>query len=256
MVIETLHRHAEMIQLNPLVIDFRQCEPSRDAPTDEFYCTWYELTDSIKYLPGISSKVSYKACFYDLPTGIQTHVYAPTGLDIQEKWSVAGNMPGEQRERVELGLIDALREGLYLREDVNMSCNTLTARFVRKTLERAHETLVERLILRADLMRARFANMQQSPEISSPYHSTSIPGSESSQAQVSVVPRNQITSRSYHHEPGFSSSHREYQPYRPRLPEELHEGSREVPVPLPLRPRLRILNMESVPLYKQMLELE
>ncbi|KAI1934003.1 hypothetical protein LOZ66_006096 [Ophidiomyces ophidiicola] len=156
-VIETLHQHAEMIELNPLVIKHERCKPMATAPADEFHCIWYELTDKIHYLPGgiICGNISYKACFHDLPRGLQTHVYAPTGLDIKEKWTVGGNMPGEPREPVELGLTDAPREGLYLREDVDMRCNILSTNFVKKTLKKAHSVLIDRLILKADILRQR-----------------------------------------------------------------------------------------------------
>lgn len=156
-VIETLHQHSEMIELNPLVIKHGRCKPPPNAPADEFHCIWYELTDKVHYLPGgiLSGNVSYKACFHDLPQGLQTHVYAPTGLEIKEKWSVGGNMPGEPREPLELGLTDAPREGLYLREDVDMRCNILATNFVRRTLKKAHSVLVERLIVKADIIKQR-----------------------------------------------------------------------------------------------------
>ncbi|KAL2216439.1 hypothetical protein M432DRAFT_62264 [Thermoascus aurantiacus ATCC 26904] len=156
-VVETLHSHSEMIELNPLVIHHARCKPPPSAPPDEFHCIWYELTDKISYLPGdvLTGNVNYKACFYDLPRGLQTHVYAPAGLDIRDKWSVCGNMPGEPREPVELGLIDAPREGLYLREDVDMRCNIVITNFVKKTLKRAHAVLVERLIVKADILKEK-----------------------------------------------------------------------------------------------------
>ncbi|EEP80065.1 conserved hypothetical protein [Uncinocarpus reesii 1704] len=156
-VIETLHQHSDMIQLNPLVIKHERCNPPPNAPADEFHCIWYELMDKIHYLPGgmLSGHVSYKACFYDLPRGLQTHVYAPTGLDIKDKWSICGNMPGEPREPVELGLTDAPREGLYLREDVDMRCNIFVTSFVKKTLRKAHAVLVERLVVKADILKQR-----------------------------------------------------------------------------------------------------
>ncbi|WEW61153.1 hypothetical protein PRK78_006643 [Emydomyces testavorans] len=156
-VIETLHQHSEMIELNPLVIKHERCKPPPIAPADEYHCVWYELTDKIHYLPGglISGNVSYKACFYDLPRGLQTHVYAPTGLDIKEKWSVGGNMPGEPREPVELGLTNAPKEGLYLREDVDMRCNILATSFVKKTLKKAHSVLIDRLVFKADILKQR-----------------------------------------------------------------------------------------------------
>ncbi|KAE8132825.1 hypothetical protein BDV38DRAFT_260314 [Aspergillus pseudotamarii] len=152
-VVEALHNHSEMIQLNPLVIRHERCRPPPFAPADEFHCIWYEMTDRISYLPGglVQGNVSYAGCFYDLPRGLQTHVYAPTGLDIREKWSVCGNMPGEPREPVELGIPDAPREGLYLREDVNMRSQIWATAFVKRTLKRAHAVLVDRLVIKADL---------------------------------------------------------------------------------------------------------
>ncbi|RHZ73126.1 hypothetical protein CDV55_108647 [Aspergillus turcosus] len=127
------------------------------APADEYHAIWYELTDRISYLPGgiLRGNVSYKGCFHDLPRGLQTHVYAPTGLDIRDKWTVCGNMPGEPREAIELGLPEAPREGLYLREDVQMRCQIWATSFVKKTLKKAHATLVDRLIIKADLLKER-----------------------------------------------------------------------------------------------------
>jgi hypothetical protein len=148
-----LHSHGEMIELNPLVIRHEKCKPPPSANSEEFHCIWYELTDRITYLPGIKGQISYKACFHDLPRGLQTHVYAPAGLDIKEKWSIGGNEPGEEREVIELGLgnLGVPREGLYLREDIDMNCNMFLTGFVKKTLNKAHGVLVERLVVKADL---------------------------------------------------------------------------------------------------------
>ncbi|EEH22809.1 hypothetical protein PABG_05020 [Paracoccidioides brasiliensis Pb03] len=156
-VISTLHAHSEIIELNPLVVSHKRCKAPPNAPPDEFHCIWYELTDNIQYLPGgiIKGNITYKACFHDLPRGLQTHIYAPTGLDIRNRWSVNGNMPGEPREPVELGLPNVPREGLYLREDVDMRCNIFAAGFVRKTLKEAHAVLVERLVVKADLLKGK-----------------------------------------------------------------------------------------------------
>lgn len=57
-------------------------------------------------------------------------------------------MPGEPREPRELG-IDAPREGLYLREEIDMRCNFLMASFVKKTLRKAHHVSSERIIAHA-----------------------------------------------------------------------------------------------------------
>ncbi|KAM0284719.1 hypothetical protein ACHAQH_001874 [Verticillium albo-atrum] len=150
-VLGFLHNHLEMIDLNPLIKERHPIPPPPHASADEQACVWYSLTDEISYLPGIpaaSSAVSYTCAFHDLPTGLQTHCYAPMGLDIRDRWSVAGTLPGETPEKRELGL-DAPSQGLYLREDVDMRCNMLMTGFVKKTLKRSHGQLVNKLAEKA-----------------------------------------------------------------------------------------------------------
>lgn len=152
-----LHNHDEMIELNPLVIEHHPVKTPRDAPKDEFLdCAWHEMTDRISYLPGgiVKGKVTYKGCFHDLPNGLQTHVYAPMSLDIREKWTVCGALPGEPEEARELGL-NTPRRGLYLREDGEMKCNMLVTSFVRKNLDNSHKVLVERILAKAERIQAQ-----------------------------------------------------------------------------------------------------
>jgi hypothetical protein len=113
----------------------------------------------VKYLPGnlANGSVSYHAVFHDLPDGLQTHVYAPLGLDIRAKWSVGGSLPGEPKQPVELGL-GIPREGLYLREDVKMKCNIMMLSFVKKTFKESHSKLVDRLVEKAHIIESKIAN--------------------------------------------------------------------------------------------------
>lgn len=147
-----LHNHEQMIRLNPLVLRLERSTPPTHAPEDEHDCTWYEITDQINYIPGGLAKgeVTYKACFNDLPDGIQTHVYAPAGLELREKWSVGGSEPGEKRkEPRELGL-DVPREGLYIKEDVDMRCSIFLTAFVKKNLSKSHKAVLEKVGALAD----------------------------------------------------------------------------------------------------------
>ena len=152
-VIATLYDHTEMIDLNPLVIERHPVKPPAKATPEEYHCLWYEITDRVQYLPGgmVSGKVSYNACFHNLPQGLQTHVYAPLGLDIKNKWSLGGTLPGEPKEPMELG-IGVPKNGLWLREDVEMKCNVVMTSFVKRTLKKAHATLVARLVEKAHLL--------------------------------------------------------------------------------------------------------
>lgn len=149
--VDELHDHGMMIKLNPLVINYERTTPHNNAPADEYHCTWYEITDRVSYLPGVKGQVKYKACFFDRPIGLQTHCYAPTGLDIKAKWSIGGNMPGEPREARELG-VDTPRDGLYLREEVDMRCNIVMTSFVKKNLKNAHKVLVDRLLKKVEFV--------------------------------------------------------------------------------------------------------
>lgn len=151
-VLDVLHNHLEMIDLNPLVKERHPIKPPADAPDDELKCIWYSLTDRITYLPGglASGDISYTCAFHDIPEGIQTHCRAPLNVDIRDKWTLCGTLPGERAEPVELG-IGAPATGLYIREDVDLRCNILMTGFVKKNLKKSHATLVDHLVEKARL---------------------------------------------------------------------------------------------------------
>ena len=160
-VLEALYDHMAMIDLNPLVEECHFIKPPADATPEEYHCRWYQMTDKINYLPvGLySGRVTYNACFHNLADGLQTHVYAPLGLNIKGRWTVGGSLPGEPRMAVELGLGMPMC-GLWLREDVNMKCNIVMTKFVRKTLTKAHARLVDRLLIKAQLAEIRAYNAE------------------------------------------------------------------------------------------------
>lgn len=157
LAIALLQNHKEMIELNPLVIDHHPIKAPKNAAADEFFAVWHEMTDRVQYVPGMgklaSSKVSYKGVFHDMPWGLQTHIYAPLGLDIRDKWQIRGNQPGEPREVRELGDTAPL-DGLYLKEEVDMTCPRMMVGFVKKNLVNAHAVLVDRLMKKAELLDA------------------------------------------------------------------------------------------------------
>lgn len=153
-VLAFLHNHLEMIDLNPLV---KERHPIRTPPQrmteDEKDCVWYSLTDRIDYLPGgkVSGDISYSCAFHNLQNGVQTHCFAPLGVDIREKWTLCGSLPGEPPEPVELGL-GAPSSGLYIREDCDLRCNLLMTSFVKKNLKRSHATLVQHLVQKSQIV--------------------------------------------------------------------------------------------------------
>lgn len=159
-VLETLHTHTEMIDLNPLVQERHPIKPPAKASPEEYHCQWYEITDKVQYLPGglYSGSVSFNACFHDLADGIQTHVYAPMGLEIRGRWTIGGSLPGEPQAPVEIGK-GIPPTGLYLREDSNVKCNILMAGIVKRNLKHSHAALIARIIARAQMQDATQTNV-------------------------------------------------------------------------------------------------
>ncbi|KAK4693705.1 hypothetical protein P7C71_g3746, partial [Lecanoromycetidae sp. Uapishka_2] len=149
-VLETLHNHTEMIDLNPLVMERHPIRPPKEATPEEITCAWYQITDKVNYLPGglYSGSVTFKGCFHNLPNGLQTHIHAPAGLEMKGRWTLGGSLPGEPREAVELGA-NIPKTGLWLKEDVDMRCNFVMTSFVKGTTKKAHGTLVSRLMEKA-----------------------------------------------------------------------------------------------------------
>ena len=158
-VLETLHNHVEMIDLNPLVTERHPIKPPSEATAEEYHCQWYSITDKVNYLPGglYSGSVTFNACFHDLPDGLQSHIYAPMGLNMKGRWTLGGSLPGEPRQAVEIGL-GVPKTGLWLREDVEMKVNVVMGGFVKKTTKKAHGTLVQRLVEKAHLIEAEAHN--------------------------------------------------------------------------------------------------
>ncbi|KAK5660239.1 hypothetical protein OQA88_12775 [Cercophora sp. LCS_1] len=152
-VLEFLHDHQEMIDLNPLVKERHPIAPPPHCPPDELSCVWYSLTDKISYLPGdlITGDVTYTCAFTDLKNGLQTHCYAPAGLRIRDRWTLNGSLPDEEPEPAEPG-IGAPRTGLYIREDVDMKCNVILTTFVKRTLKKSHALLIDRLKAKAEIL--------------------------------------------------------------------------------------------------------
>ena len=161
LAIDILHSHSEVITLNPLVLEHKPIKAPRDAASDEFYSTWYEITERIQYIPGLgkmgSGKISFNGCFHDMPWGLQTHIYAPMNIDLRNKYRIAGNQPGvEAPEQLEMGLgaLGAPTDGLYLREDIEIKCNVTMVSFVKSQLKTASKEMVSRIIKKAELLDA------------------------------------------------------------------------------------------------------
>ncbi|KAH4238516.1 hypothetical protein HBI64_030910 [Parastagonospora nodorum] len=158
-VLDMYKDHMAMIDLNPLVVERFKCKPPTYTPAEEYFAAWYTIKDKVSYLPGglAQGSVSYHACFHDTPEGLQTHVYAPLGLDIRGKWSVGGSLPGEPKETAKKG-VNTPRHGIYIREDVTMTCSSLLMGFVKRTFKDSHAALVEKLVEKAHLLESNFAN--------------------------------------------------------------------------------------------------
>ncbi|KZL64234.1 nacht and wd40 domain protein [Colletotrichum incanum] len=161
LAIDILHSHSEVITLNPLVLNHKPIKAPRDAASDEYYSTWYEISQRIQYIPGIgkigSGKISFNGCFHDMPWGLQTHTYAPMNIDIRIKYRIDGNQPGiEPPQPPEIGMagLGVPADGLYLREDIEIRCNVTMVSFVKAQQKAASKEMVSRIIKKAELLDA------------------------------------------------------------------------------------------------------
>lgn len=157
LAVDLLHNHSEIIELNPLVIGHHPIKAPPKAPADEYYSTWYDIQQRIQLIPGTgkvgSSKISFNGVFHDIPNGLQTHIYAPGGIDLRHNYSIGGNQPGEAPQVKELGS-GAPTSGLYLKEDVEIRCNMVMINFVKKELRSSTDVLTARLVKKAELIDA------------------------------------------------------------------------------------------------------
>lgn len=71
--------------------------------------------------------------------------------EVDANSGVCGNAPGEPREPAELGS-NAPRDGLYIKEELDLRCNMLMTGFVKSNLKKSHAVVVEKIIARAGQM--------------------------------------------------------------------------------------------------------
>ncbi|KAJ2965924.1 hypothetical protein NQ176_g10387 [Zarea fungicola] len=159
LALDILHSHSEVITLNPLVLSHKPIAAPRNASADEYYSTWYEITERVKVIPGIgkfgSGQISFNGCFHDMPWGLQTHIYAPMSIDLRNKYRIGGNQPGvEPPEQRELGMesLGIPTTGLYLRQEAEIKCNIAMMSFVKSELKKACQDMVDRIIKKAELL--------------------------------------------------------------------------------------------------------
>lgn len=237
LAIDFLHSHGEIIELNPLVTGHEAIKAPRDAPADEFYSTWYEISQRIQYIPGIgkmgSGAIKFRGVFHDLPFGLQTHTYAPANVDLRNKWQICGNQPGEPPEPKELGS-GAPPEGLYIREDVEIKANVAMVGFVKKEMKAAAKTMVERLVKKAELLDSgALQGLMQNGMLKTvnpadrTYGSPRLSASQPSPTQAYQMPPSPLRS------PSFARNSHYTHPNQPQVPPQQLLGQNNVVMELP-----------------------
>jgi hypothetical protein len=170
LALDLLQSHQEIIKLNPLVLDVKPISAPRNASADEYYSTWYEITERVQVMPGLGKmggkQIVFNGCFHDMPWGVQSHIYAPLNIDMRNRYRIAGNQPGEPPETRELGLeaLGAPKEGLYLREDIEIKCNISLISFVKAQGKAASKEMIARMIRKAELLDQGVLKAMMSPD--------------------------------------------------------------------------------------------
>lgn len=133
-----LRDHEAMIQLNPLTFEQKVIEPPSFASAEEQSFKWYEVRDHIHYLP--CGSIDYQTGFCDGEDGLETHTYAPMGVQIVSLWTVTGP---EKLE--EVGMDEDTEFDVYLREDVELTCSFVLRSSIQWTMMNSHREMAKRL---------------------------------------------------------------------------------------------------------------
>ena len=88
LAVDLLHSHDEFIKLNPLVTGVKAIEAPRNAAADEYFSNWYEISELLSVGLGMKKKVSFNGVFHNQPWGLQTHVFAPGGVEMRNKYRI------------------------------------------------------------------------------------------------------------------------------------------------------------------------
>ncbi|KAL3479223.1 hypothetical protein BJX99DRAFT_86562 [Aspergillus californicus] len=153
LALSILHSHSEIITLNPLVLTHTPIKAPRDAPADEYYSTWYEITERVQYIPGVgkigSGKISFKACFHDETWGIRAHTYAPMSIDLRAVYRLVEPVGLDSHIQGQ-----GQGQGLLLEQEVTIECNRTLISFVKGQMKASTKVLVDRFIKKAELLDA------------------------------------------------------------------------------------------------------
>ncbi|KAL4746796.1 hypothetical protein BDW72DRAFT_28312 [Aspergillus terricola var. indicus] len=163
LAIDILHSHSEIITLSPLVLSHHPVKAPRNAPAEEYYLTWYEITERVQYVPGMgrlgSGKISFKGCFHDEAWGLVTHVYAPLGIDLRHRYRIVDST---DESVLDSGAKESpptpgeAGKSLYLSVDTDMECNITLMPLVKGQQRAALKALIDRFVKKAELLDAGF----------------------------------------------------------------------------------------------------
>ncbi|KAL4737209.1 hypothetical protein BDV11DRAFT_192260 [Aspergillus similis] len=163
LAIDILHSHSEIITLSPLVLSHQPVRAPRNAPAEEYYLTWYEITERVQYVPGMgrlgSGKISFKGCFQDKDWGLMTHVYAPLGIDLRHRYRIVDSADESLLGSGAEGsppTPDEAGKGLYLCVDTELECNITLMPLVKGQQRDGLKALIDRLVKKAELLDAGF----------------------------------------------------------------------------------------------------
>lgn len=142
-VIEILHNHVAMIDLNPLVVERHPITPPDSANGDELLWKWYRIHDGLQ-----SGYVKYDAGFHDLEDGLETQAYAPLGVQSKNRWTIGVETLPRDEDQVAEGAPE--ETGLCVKEEVELRSFILMTWYVKRTLKKAHTEMGRRLVARAE----------------------------------------------------------------------------------------------------------
>ncbi|KAF2030198.1 hypothetical protein EK21DRAFT_112118 [Setomelanomma holmii] len=158
-ILAALHNHENALTLQALTQGHKKL-PSTDRatlkdtywyPTDRHPVETYEVTEVIKFLPGVGELgkkyIKFPSCFQDTPTGIRTRADA-SGVIVRAEFRVVQGGAAAEVEGENGGVGDA---EWVLVEDVEVTCAWWMMPFVRGKMEQAHRGICSKVVEKVEM---------------------------------------------------------------------------------------------------------
>ena len=154
-VIAALHRHENVLKLQPLISSYNEIESDDGSESDPFFgelsspIKIYKATEFVTIIPGIGQLGKYPThllvSFQDAPDGLRSRAIAAAGVVVRATYSVR-RAPENSPESNDDGTDGVDHSGWTLTEKIVVECPSWLMPLVKGNMEGAHKNLCRDLL--------------------------------------------------------------------------------------------------------------